>query len=134
AARYTYSTLFSQAPASGTIVLNSSNYSLATEVWVNEVNLDGADISLGFQSILEGQIIYIQKRNDHSIYVTYTVTGDFIDAGTYIKFPVVYSGGVFAPISAGEVTLFISDPTGGGGGSTGPQGPAGPEGPAGPTG
>ena len=122
AARYTYSINTAVPPGTGEVRFNNATFASVTAIHIHETNLDAADIALALQSILEGQQVYVQKRDDHASFVAFTVTGAFTDAGNYITFPVQYdsagtdTGG--PALAAGEVTVFIVDPQGGGGAAT----------------
>ena len=117
ASRYQFSTTTTPPPVPGEVRLDNSSFPTVTTLWINETNLDGTDIALALQTILEGQRIVIQKRDDHSSFASYVVTGAFTDSGSYITFPVAFdSVGAGPALVAGEVTVFIMDPQGGGGG------------------
>ena len=94
---YDYSSTTSAPPASTTLRFNgTSPYTGVTKLWIHTQTNDGRDVYIGLMGIDIGALVTVQDKNDHTYYVTFTLTGTPVDNSTYIEWPVSYhsSGGI----------------------------------------
>ena len=89
--RYDYSSTTTAPPASTTVRFDAAApYTTVTKVYVHTQTNDGRDVYLGLMGTDTGARVTIQDKNDHTIFATFTVTGDPVDHATYVEWPVVY--------------------------------------------
>lgn len=66
--------------------LNNATQSIATKVWIWKVDADGLDVTLGLARMRAGWRLYLQDYDDASKNVTYTLTTNGVDRGSYYEF------------------------------------------------
>ena len=96
-------------PGAGYWRVNNSTQSAATFLYLSYASQSGADLSSIFESLKNGDHIYVQENSDVARSHVYRVNGAVIDATTYGKIPVVseYAG---TAIRDDEMCGFITAP------------------------
>jgi hypothetical protein len=86
------------SPGNGAIRWNTAAQFDASIIAVATVTNTNTDVKLGLKSAIAGDILYIQRQNDSSIWMKYRVTAAPIDNGNWIQYAVAtlgHSGGPF---------------------------------------
>jgi hypothetical protein len=86
------------SPGNGSIRWNTANQFDATTIAIATVSNSNTDVKLGLKSAIAGDILYIQRQNDSSIWMKYRITAAPIDNGTWIQYAVTtmgHNGGPF---------------------------------------
>ena len=131
---FTYSSTTVEPPAGQQVRLNTANPVDATKVWLDHLNLDGVNVANFLTLLHADDEVYLQDKNDSTIYHIFDANDVANNKGAYSEIPVTYARGVQGtPLNNNQATL-VSVIRQGSVGATGPQGPLGPEGPAGPQG
>lgn len=85
-------TLSDTDPGSGFFQLNNADPSLATYIYINNNTLGSKDLSNILLDFKTGDNIYLQKLPLVSEYGIFTLTGEPINAISYVKLPVISTG------------------------------------------
>ena len=117
------------APPSGHLYLNNVSPNAASSLFVSHLDKPGRDIDAILSNVNNDSKLIIQKENNSSIFIEYTVSGKNVVDNSYIEFYLTYSekAGV---IDNNDSTLLIIQLAG----LQGPPGPAGATGATGPPG
>lgn len=85
-------------PTSGVFKFNDADLTLATFIYVSKINANGLDVGGVILGIEPNSKIALQQDDNIAKQMIYSVTGEPIDATTYVKVPVLFesngSGGV----------------------------------------
>ena len=88
-----FSTQTTGSPSSGRFFLNNADPSLATEVYISEINSDGKDVGLFLQQLIQpGTKIFAQDAGDSDNAFIFSATANPVDNGTFITALVAYEG------------------------------------------
>jgi len=122
-----WSTLVSGPPADGFVRADNTDMGAATSIAIAEEDNNGVDTSLVFDSLVPGDTIYIQEKDNAANWVRYTIAGTIVDAGTARGIPVsvIGSAGTIANNQVCVVRLIGGGGAGGSGGGGGVTTPAG---------
>ena len=78
-----YRTEITAPPASGQVRFNNADPTLATEMYIHEINKDGLDVSAFFARLSPNEgTIYLQDRGNADNYFVIGITSD-TDSGVY---------------------------------------------------
>jgi hypothetical protein len=104
---YRFSTTITAPPASGQVRLDNATVASATKVWLANLTDDNFDARTVLLLIPAGATIYIQDRNDHTIYARFTTGGAAAGLAGYVELPVTYvaSGGAFT--NNAQIEVFV---------------------------
>ena len=105
-------------PSSGYVFFNNADPSLATELYIHEINNNGKDVGVFLQElIVPGVKIYVQDSRDSDNAVLFTATSNPVDNGAFKTVLVSYevSQGAIANNKICAVSLVGSGGSGGGG-------------------
>jgi uncharacterized phiE125 gp8 family phage protein len=122
---FDYSAALTEPPTSNQVRLDAAfPYTGATKVWVRNITTDGTDVHLVLLAIAVGSTIYLQDKNDHTLFAMLDTTGAPVDKVDYVELPVQWLGNggallnnqavVFAAVAP---TVTPVPPTSGGGGA-----------------
>lgn len=116
------------APPSGHLYLNNVSPNAATSLFVSHLDKPGRDIDAILSNVNNDSKLIIQKENNSSIFIEYTVSGKNIVDNSYIEFYLTYSEKA-GTIANNDATLLIIQLAGlqgpaGAIGATGAQGPS----------
>lgn len=120
-------------PGSGYILWESSTQNTSTFININHSTEDNIDIDFFLDHLDTGDEIYIQDKDDSSIYQTWTISGTKTEFSTYDSYPVILVNSAGGNI-ANNHQIIISTLFAGATGPTGWTGPAGSNGSNGATG
>ena len=123
---YLFSNNTSTPPGAGQVRFNNANQTLATKMYLDDDQATGEAIGNMLLTVPQaGAILYVQDKDDETKWQRYTLTGDPVDGGAYVEFPISWIEGG-SPLVEQRVQIAITIP--------GPQGPPGPQGETGPQG
>lgn len=125
---WTYAGQTPPPPTTGQI-LSSAAPASSNFLYVHAVESDGYNVRVPLLFAQPNDNIILQDAADPTAYVVYAITGNAIDNGTFVSFPVTATNNGPTPIVSGR-PVFLGVRVR----STGPVGPAGPTGPQGPAG
>ena len=90
ASEWKFSNQTTGAPANGYLYFNNADPALSTEIFINEENWAGNDVSAFLQALLKpGTRIYIQEASNSANAALFTVTSSPVDLGTFQSVQVV---------------------------------------------
>jgi len=75
-------------PGSKKFRMNSGTQSSSTFLYVNNTSESGVDFSAALLTMTTGDRIYLQEERDSTRYHLCTLTGNAVDATTYVKLPI----------------------------------------------
>lgn len=86
---YTYNNAIVEPPAAGQVRVNATYpFGAASKIWLRFVSADGQDLYWGIMVVATGSTLLVQDKDDHTLYVRFTTTGEPIDKGLYAEIPV----------------------------------------------
>lgn len=92
ATEYRFSTSTTDAdPGAGNFRFNNAVLASVTQIFIDDVNNDGVDISIILSQITAGNRIYVQQADDPTKAVLFDVTGASVDGTGYWRLPVAHS-------------------------------------------
>jgi len=105
---YEFSASTSTPPGANQLRFDAgSPYTAVTKVWARIVTAGGVDVFNALRLLAVGDRINVQDKNDHTQYVSFTVSGAPIDNTTYFEIPVTHLEHGSA-LSGGQPVLFQS--------------------------
>src|SRR5262245_6579666 len=116
--QYDFSTTLTEPPTSTQIRFNAAHpYTAVTKVWIRSVNNAGVDMEAALLIIPIGATVYVQDKNDHTLYAKFQTTADPVLETGYVELTVswVANGGALLNNQAvGVVTAGGGTAAGGG--------------------
>lgn len=110
--QYDFSSATTEPPTSNQVRFNAGHpYTAVTKVWVRPQTTDGIDAYRYLLALATGTRLVIQDKNDHSLYVTYTLTASPIDKTSYVEFPVAWGSNGGALLNNQAVLLAVAAST-----------------------
>jgi hypothetical protein len=105
---FDFSNLTTEPPTSNQVRINApAPYTAATKLWIRLIGNEGRDLYWGLITIDPGALVLVQDRNDHTIAVSFQLTGPAVDKTTYIEWPVVFVGEVGAALFNNQAVLVV---------------------------
>ena len=101
---FTYNTSTVESITGNQLRGNNTTFSASTKLWISKITVDGLDVSVGLGRIKAGFQVYVQDYTSSTRYVTFRVTADALDKGTYFEINVV-SVASAGTIPGGKVAL-----------------------------
>lgn len=120
---YDFSTALTAPPTSNQVRFNAAHpYTAVTRVWVRNMTTDGQDAHAALMLLLMGSRIYIQDKNDHTLWAEFTITADPISQVDYVELTVTWktNGGALLNNQAIEMLTAAGAGSGAGGDVVGP--------------
>jgi hypothetical protein len=88
---YSFSNATTAPPTSNQVRIDAvAPYTAASKVWATALTTDGHDVVIALLHIPIGATLYIQDKNDHTVYVSFTTTAAPVDQTTYVEFAVTW--------------------------------------------
>ena len=103
---YSFIATITPPPSTGQMRFNHATQSLATQIFLHDINAVGVDISNGLRLITPGNRILVQDKADSSKYQYYFATGNAIDNTSFWTIPVSWVAGNTA-VTAGRVMVAV---------------------------
>ena len=116
---YMLSTATASPPGGGQARFDAANQTLATKLWLHSITAPGNDAHIVLLAIRSGDTIIVQDKDASAKHQQYLVSGNPVDNGTWVEFPVTWQSGG-DPVPAQRVFVIVR--------SAGEPGPAGPPG------
>jgi len=107
---YNYNATTTAPPGNGNFRFNNSNQTLATLLWVNDLDANNVDMSIVWKLAQIEDIVYLQDKNDATKYQKYRVSGTVNDLSGYIEIPITWlsGGSVLLPGPSQPCVAFIA--------------------------
>jgi hypothetical protein len=132
---YTFNATLTEPPGGGQVRLNNASQPAATKAWLDDSDAGGANVRNYISGLKQGDLFYIQDKNNSSAAQEYLLTADPVLKTGYTELPIVWNrGGTALPAGQRALVSIARRGPAGPPGPTGPEGPTGPAGPTGPTG
>ena len=88
---YDFSTALVPPPVATQIRLNAAHpYTAVTAVYVRNLTTTGLDVHVVLMAIPAGATLYVQDKNDHTLFGRFETAGAPIDQTDYVEFPVTW--------------------------------------------
>src|SRR5262245_28105575 len=88
---YTFSSTLTEPPTGSQIRFDAAApYTSVTFVWVRNLTTDGIDVHTGLMLTAPDSSVYVQDKNDHTLYAAFRTTGDPVDKIDYVELPVLW--------------------------------------------
>jgi len=88
-AEYTHDVATADAdPGSGLQRFNNLTYGSITEVYISDISKNGNDLTVIYEGLLAGDILYFQQGDDSNKFVALQISGALVDNTTYFTIPV----------------------------------------------
>lgn len=113
---WTWTTKTADANTNGQVGINTTAWSTATQINLNEKTTDNADATTFISKIKSGDELRLQQKTDSTRWAKYVVTGTPVDQGAWWSFPVSYEQGGGNPPGGNADTLVSFLPAGASGG------------------
>ena len=107
--QYRFSTALTGTPANENVRFNNGAYTAVTTVAIDYNSIGGADLYHGWAALGVGMQLRLQHLTNHTIGVTFTVTGAAVDRTGYFEIPVAWQSG--AGVFANNQTVLITPET-----------------------
>jgi len=78
-------------PGAGKVRFDNTTFSAITQIFADDLDNNGLDISARYENIKAGDIIYGQQSTDATKSVLFDVLGPAVDAGGYFQIPVAFN-------------------------------------------
>lgn len=85
---FTYNATLTEPPGAAQLRGNSTDLTTATILWLDDQQATGSAISNVYLKLRAGDRLYVQNKDDDTRWNRYQLTGDAVDKGGYIEFPV----------------------------------------------
>lgn len=104
---YDFSTAIAPPPVATQVRINAAHpYTTATAVYVRNLTTTGLDVHIVLMAIPSGASLYIQDKNDHTLFGQFTTTGPPVDRIDYVEFPVTWAANGTALLQQ-EIQLLV---------------------------
>lgn len=111
--QFDYSNALTEPPTSNQVRLNAAfPYTTVSKLWVRVLTSDGIDATLPLSLITAGTVVYLQDKNDATLYVVVETTADALVKSGYVELSVIWKKNGGALLNNQAVLLTIG--TGGG--------------------
>src|SRR5262245_10146928 len=91
---FDFSDQITAPPTSSQLRFNAAApYTAATKLWVRFQTSDGMDAYWRLRLVSPGATVFVQDKNDHTLYVRCRTTGVSVDQTTYMELPIVWVTG-----------------------------------------
>lgn len=119
---YDFSSVITPPPTSNQIRFNAAPpYTATTFIWVRNLTTDGIDAKVPLLGIDTGAILYVQDRNDSTLFASFQTTGVVVDKTDHVEIPVIWkSNGEALLNNQGVILVVIAG--GSGASASGPEG------------
>ena len=105
---YQFDTTLTPAPPSGHIEFNTTTITSVSNVYISHITSDGIDIDPYFLTIQAGNILYIQNRDDSTVWVKFNIVSISIISNSYINISVSYNSALGSPIFLNNHNIYFS--------------------------
>jgi hypothetical protein len=85
-------------------------YVAVVTVWIRNITTDGIDVHTGLMNIAADSTIYVQDKNDHTLYAAFETTADPIDHVDHVELPVTWTGNGGTLLNQ-AIELVVAPPT-----------------------
>jgi hypothetical protein len=116
---YDWSTTTTAPPTSSQVRVNAAHpYTAATAVWIRFLGTNGTDYRRIMLLLQPGQIVYVQDKNDSTLFGAFNVTAEPTEetADGYVAIPVAWRNNGGALLNNQAVEVFLGNAAGGTGG------------------
>jgi hypothetical protein len=90
---WSYINTITAPPSSGQVRFNNAVQANVTKLWISRTTATNADATNMLTSIMAGNELHIEDRDEASKWQAYSVTGAAIPQATYFEYPVVWVRG-----------------------------------------
>ena len=94
---FTFNSTTTEPPTGNQVRFNHATQASATKIWISQTTFDGLDVTVGLSRISTGWAIYLQDFDDSTAWITFNVTANGTDKGSYWEFNVTYRAGPGVP-------------------------------------
>ena len=115
---YDYSSTLTEPPTSNQVRFDVAHpYTSIGKIWVRVLTTDGIDATLPLSLISKGTIVYVQDKNDSTLYMAAETTAATIVKSGYVELPVIWKQNGGALLNNQQVLFTIGTSSGSGGGA-----------------
>jgi hypothetical protein len=105
---FDWSTATVEPPTSNQVRFDAGPpYTAVTKVWVRNLTTDGIDVHTYLLLVAAGATIYLQDKNDATLYARFTSTAPAVDKTTYVEIPVTWHSNGGALLNNQAVQLLV---------------------------
>lgn len=99
-------------PASGNVIIDNADYSIANNIFINDAEDSVVDVSSIFSTLKIGSIVSIRAINDTSKFVLFSINGTVVDNTTYFTLPISFEADGGFNFSSGDdlsISFYVGD-------------------------
>jgi hypothetical protein len=112
--QYSFSSQIVEPPPTAQLRFDAATYAAVSKVWIPYTTSDGIDAYRALIAMVATAPLYVQDKNDHTLYVEFAVAAAVLDKGSYVEVPVTYVGTGGAALNNNQAVLAAivsGDPT-----------------------
>lgn len=108
---FDFSAATTEPPTSSQVRFDAATYADVANVWCRNLTSDGIDVHAFLSAFPVRSTIYVQDKNDHTLYARFELIAPPVDKTTYVEWPVVFvSGGGAALFNNQAVAVLVATP------------------------
>ena len=107
---FDYSSTTTEPPTSAQLRFDSIVLADVTKAWIRNLTTDGVDVHELLTALNAGTVLYVQDKNDHTLYVRCTITGAAIDKDSYVEVPVSAAGVAGVLLNNQALAVLVIEP------------------------